>query len=96
MKSKTFKRLYQDYTKKFISKIILAALFSVIVAFSTSATAWLLDPAIEKIFIQKDQTLLMIIPILIIIAFTVKGLSLYFAKSTMIGVGEEVKKKTSI
>ena len=62
MKAKIFKRLYQQYTKKFISKILLAALFSIIVAVSTSATAWLLDPAIEKIFINKDQTLIMIIP----------------------------------
>ena len=92
MKSKTFKRLYQDYTKKFISKIILAALFSVIVALSTSATAWLLDPAIEKIFINKDQTLIILIPIAIIIAFSAKGISLYFAKLIMINVSEEVKK----
>ena len=92
MKSKIFKRLYQEYTKRFISKILLAALFSIIVALSTSATAWLLDPAIEKIFINKDQTLIILIPIAIIIAFSAKGISLYFAKLIMINVSEEVKK----
>ncbi len=92
IKSKTFKRLYQEYTKKFINKILLAALFSVIVALSTSATAWLLDPAIEKIFLNKDQTLIILIPIAIIIAFSAKGVSLYFAKLIMINVSEEVKK----
>ena len=92
IKSKTFKRLYQDYTKKFINKILLAALFSVIVALSTSATAWLLDPAIEKIFLNKDQTLIILIPVAIIIAFSAKGISLYFAKLIMINVSEEVKK----
>ena len=85
-------RLYNNYTKKFLSKIIIAAFFSVLVAGSTSSIAWLLDPAIEKIFLEKDQTLIFIIPILIIIAFTTKGVSLYLAKATMIGVGEEVKK----
>jgi len=85
-------RLYNDYTKKFLGKIIIAAFFSILVAGSTSSIAWLLDPAIEKIFVEKDQTLIFIIPILIIIAFTTKGLSLYLAKATMIGVGEEVKK----
>ena len=85
-------RLYKDYTKKFLSKIIIAAFFSILVAGSTSSIAWLLDPAIEKIFVEKDQTLIFIIPMLIIIAFTTKGVSLYLAKSTMIGVGEEVKK----
>ena len=92
IKSKAFKRLYQDYTSKFIGKIFLAAIFSVVVAISTSATAWLLDPAIEKIFLNKDQTLIFIIPIAIIIAFCAKGLSLYFAKLIMINVSEEVKK----
>ena len=92
IKSKIFKRLYQNYTSKFISKIFLAALFSVIVAASTSATAWLLDPAIEKIFINKDQTLIILIPLAIVIAFSTKGISLYYAKLIMINVSEEVKK----
>ena len=61
-------------------------------ALSTSATAWLLDPAIEKIFINKDQTLIILIPVAIIIAFSAKGISLYFAKLIMINVSEEVKK----
>ena len=68
IKSKIFKRLYENYTSKFIGKIFLAAFFSVIVAASTSAIAWLLDPAIEKIFINKDQTLIILIPFAIIIA----------------------------
>ena len=85
-------RLYNDYTKKFLDKIVIAAFFSILVAGSTSSIAWLLDPAIEKIFIEKDQTLILIIPILIIIAFATKGISLYLAKATMISVGEEVKK----
>ena len=85
-------RLYNDYTKKFLNKIIIAAFFSILVAASTSSIAWLLDPAIEKIFIKKDQSLILIIPLCIIVAFTTKGVSLYLAKTIMIGVGEEIKK----
>ena len=92
-KIEIYKRLYKDYSKKYLDKIILSALFSVLVAGSTSAIAWLLDPAIKKLFIEKDQSLIIIIPLMIIIAFTTKGLSLYFAKATMISVGEEIKKK---
>jgi ATP-binding cassette, subfamily B, bacterial MsbA len=90
------KRLFKSYTSNFISKILLAGFFSVIVAASTSATAWLLDPAIEKIFLNKDQTLIVLIPIAIIIAFSAKGLSLYFAKLLMINVSEEVRKMLQI
>ena len=49
------KRLYKDYISKYVLKIFLAAFFSVLVAISTSATAWLLDPAIEKLFLNKDS-----------------------------------------
>jgi len=90
--SDILKRLYKDYSKKFLKKIFLAGLFSIIVATSTSAIAWLLDPAIKKIFIDKDETLIFLIPGLIIITFAAKGISLYFAKATMIYVGEEIKK----
>ena len=96
IKSNVFKRLYRDYTGKFIGKILSAVFFSIIVAASTSATAWLLDPAIEKIFINKDQTLIILIPLAIIIAFSAKGISLYYAKLIMINVSEEVKKMLQI
>tara|TARA_B100000787_G_C16196847_1_gene301524 strand:+ start:440 stop:2179 length:1740 start_codon:yes stop_codon:yes gene_type:complete len=84
-------RLYKDYTKKFKYKILLSVFFTLIVALSTSSIAWLLDPAIEKLFVEKDQTLLLIIPGFIILAFTMKGTSLYLAKTTMIHVAEEIK-----
>jgi len=92
-KVEIYKRLYSDYSKKFLDKIVLAGFFSILVAGSTSAIAWLLDPAIKKLFIEKDQSLIILIPLMIIVAFTTKGLSLYFAKATMITVGEEIKKK---
>ncbi len=87
------KRLYKDYTKNFLNKIFLAVFFSILVAASTSATAWLLDPAIDKIFLNRDQSLLLIIPIFIVLAFATKGISLYIAKVLMIKVAEEVKKQ---
>ena len=87
------KRLYNDYTKNYLNKILFAVFFSILVAASTSATAWLLDPAIDKIFLNQDQSLLLLIPFFIIIAFATKGISLYMAKVLMINVAEEVKKK---
>ena len=86
------KRLYREYTKKYLTKILIAFLFSLVLAGSTSSIAYLLDPAIEKIFINKDQTLIIIIPVVIIIAFAAKGISLYGAKVIMIGISEEIRK----
>ncbi len=86
------KRLYVNYTKKYLNKIFIALIFSIILAGSTSSIAYLLDPAIEKIFIDKDKSLILIIPFLIVIAFASKGISLYGAKVIMINISEEIKK----
>jgi subfamily B ATP-binding cassette protein MsbA len=84
------KRLYREHIKRYFKRIILSLFLSIIVAGSTSATAWLLDPAVKKIFIDKDQTLAWLIPILIILTFSAKGLSLYFARINIIKVGNKI------
>ena len=86
------KRLYNDYTKKFLPKILLSVFFSLVVAGSTATIAWLLDPAIKKIFIDKDEKLILIIPVAIILAFSLKGGSLYFAKTILIRTAQEITK----
>ena len=84
------KRLFKEYVKKHINRILLALVLSLIVAGSTSGIAWLLDPAVKKIFIEQDKVFAWSIPILIVIAFASKGFSLYFARINIIRVGEEV------
>jgi|TARA_B100001059_G_C17821785_1_gene578737 ATP-binding cassette, subfamily B, bacterial MsbA len=84
------KKLFREYVKKHLKKILIALLLSLIVAGSTSGIAWLLDPAVKKIFIEQNKVFAWSIPILIIVAFSSKGLSLYFARINIIRVGEEV------
>ncbi len=94
--SDILKRLYKDYTRKYLFKIIIAFILSLILAGSTSSIAYLLDPAIEKIFLNKDETLIYLIPFLIVVAFAAKGASLYGAKVIMIKISEEVRKTLQI
>ncbi len=84
------KRLYREYVKNHLNRILIALVLSIIVAASTSGIAWLLDPAVKKIFIEQDSVFAWTIPLLIIIAFSSKGLSLYLARINIIRVGEEV------
>ena len=88
--TKILKRLYYEYVKNHINRIFLALFFSILVAISTSATAWLLDPAVKKIFIDQDKTLAWLIPIFIVCAFTLKGVSLYLARINVIKVGSTI------
>ncbi len=85
------KRLYREYIKKYLGKIFIAIFLSVLVAGSTSAIAWLLDPAVKKIFIEQDKTFAIFIPVLVILAFMGKGISLYYARSIVIVLGNRIK-----
>ena len=67
------KRLYKDYTKNYLNKIFLSVFFTVLLAGSTSAVAYLLDPAIEKLFINQEQGLIYIIPAFISEPYTLFG-----------------------
>jgi len=84
------KRLFRNYVKKHFKRILLSLVLSIIVATSSAATAWLLDPAVKKIFIDKDRTLAWLIPIAIICAFAAKAISLYFARINIIKVGARI------
>ena len=90
------RRLYKDYTKKYLNKILWSGFFSLLLAISTSAVAYLLDPAIKQLFIKQKQSLILVIPALIILAFTVKGASLYLAKVIMISVSENIRKEIQV
>ena len=68
------KRLYKNYVRKYLGRLLLALLFSLVVAGTTSTIAWLLDPAVKKIFIENNRTYAIFIPILIIIVFAAKGI----------------------
>ncbi len=84
------RRLYEEHIKFHLNRIFLCLVLSICIAGTTSAIAWLLDPAVKKIFIDKNQTLAWLIPIVIIITFSIKGLSLYFARVNINIVGERI------
>ena len=87
------KRLYKDYVNRYLNKIFFALLLSLMVAGSTAAIAWLLDPAIKKIFVEKNTDFLLLIPIAIILVFAIKGISLYLVRTMMIKVGASIEKE---
>jgi len=89
---KILTRLYKFYVKEYLGKLILALFLSFAVAGGTAAIAWLLDPAVKKIFIEQDKTMMLLIPMAIVLAFSIKGSSLYFARTITIKIGQEICK----
>ena len=93
---KTLLRIYKSYVKKHYIKLIFALFLSFCVAGGTAAIAWLLDPAVKKVFIEQDNTMMILIPIAIVLAFSVKGLSLFFARTIMIKISNEIVKTLQV
>jgi len=89
---KTLLRIFNSYVRKHLDKLILSLALSLMVAGSTGAIAWLLDPAIKKIFIDQDKTMMLLIPIAIALTFTIKGASLYAARIILINISNNVVK----
>ncbi len=89
---KTLLRLFNSYVKKHIYKLIISLLLSLTVAGSTGAIAWLLDPAVKKIFIDQNKSMMLLIPIAIALSFTIKGASLYTARTILIKISNDVVK----
>ena len=89
-------RLYKNYIKKNLFRLIIALLLSFGVAGGTAAIAWLLDPAVKEIFIEQNRTMAILIPFAIVLAFATKGLSLYFARTTIIKVANEICREISV
>ena len=90
------KRLYRDYTEKYVKKIVISVFFTFILAGSTASVAYLLDPAIKELFIEQKKNLILVIPGLIVLAFTLKAASLYIARVIMIGVSVDVTRDIQI
>ena len=90
-KLQLLKRIYKTQIKQYIPDLLIIVFFMIIVGASTAAVAWLLDPAIKKIFIEKDKTMLILIPIGITLAFFSKSLSLYITRINTIKVSFKIK-----
>ena len=90
-KTQLIKRIYKTQIKKYIPDLIIVVLFMILHGAATAAVAWLLDPAIKKIFLEKDQVMLFLIPAAIVVTFMIKSLSLYFTRIQSINISFKVK-----
>ena len=90
------KRIFRTQIKRYIPELSLTIIFIIITALTTAATAWLLDPAIKKIFINKDINMLYLIPFAIVLTFFIKALSVYGTRIVTIRVGIKIIKNLQI
>ena len=88
-----FIKEYASYYKEYKKELILALIGIVFVAFATAATAYLIKPVLDKIFIEKNEHMLYILPIAIIIVYFLKGLGAFLQKYYVSYIGEDIVRK---
>ncbi len=84
------KRVFRTHIKKYIPELSLTFIFILITSAATAATAWLLDPAIKEIFENKNKLMLYVIPVAIVLAFTIKALSIFITRIITIKVATKI------
>ena len=94
--SQILKRLFKDSIKPYAGKLLASLFFMAIIAITTGATAWLLDPAIEKIFLDRDEKMLILIPIAIILTLLIKGIASYIQVYLLTVVGQQIIADTQV
>ena len=85
------KRIYRTQIKKYIPDLVIVVIFMIINGAATAGVAWLLDPAIKKIFIEKDKLMLYVIPAAIVITFLLRSVSLYLTRILTINISYKIK-----
>ena len=84
-----YKRLLH-FVKPYRMKLILAMICMVSVAICTAGSAWLVQPAMDKIFIDKSMQMLFIIPLVIVGLYLLKGIFFYGQSYLMNYVGQRI------
>ena len=81
---KNFFKYYSKYYKDYKKQFFFAFIGMILVAMASSATAYLIKPVLDKIFIAHDTQMLYILPFFIILAYLAKGIG-SFLESYFIG-----------
>ena len=81
------KRLFANYVRKHYSKLIISIFCMIIVAGATALNAWMMQPVLDEIFINKNKTLIVLIPIAVITIAIFKGIASYVQSIFMSFIG---------
>ena len=87
---KLVKRLIKEHVRPYFGKMFLAAICMAIVAASTATNAWLMQPVLDEVFLNKNTQLLLLVPIVVMTIAIVKGLASYGESIFMEYSGEKI------
>ena len=89
-------RLLRDYVRPHTGRLLWAALFMAVVAATTGLNAWLLEPAVDKIFVSQEPGMLFLVPLVLVAVACLRGGATYLQSILMHGVGQRIIAETQV
>jgi subfamily B ATP-binding cassette protein MsbA len=90
------RRLLAEQVRPHIGSLFLAVISMGVVAAMTAATAWLLKPAIDQVFTERDPYWTMMVPLMVVAVVVIKAIAAYFEGTLMTQFGERIIADTQV
>jgi ATP-binding cassette, subfamily B, bacterial MsbA len=87
-------RLVRENIRQFIPQYALALACMGIVAATTGLSAWMMKDLINRVFVDRDQSLLFVIPLAVFVLYSLKGFASYGQEILLARIGNNVIAQT--
>lgn len=84
------KRVLKDYLRKYYNNLVLSLILMVVIAAASAFHVWLIRPALDGIFIEKNHRLLSLIPLMLISVGIIKGIATYYQNYLIKYIGQSI------
>ena len=83
-------RLYRGHIRSHLAKLSFAAVCMTVVAAATAGNAWLMEPVLDKVFLERDEAMLVLVPLAILLIALIKGVASFLQGYIMAAVGQRI------
>jgi len=91
--TKLIVKRFLSFAKDYIRYYVLAAIGIVLVSSASGASAYLVKPVLDDIFIKKDAVMLGILPFAIMLVYFAKGVGIYVQAYYTSFIGQDIVRK---
>ncbi len=86
-------RAYWPEYHNYRNKLLVALVAMLMVAGASASIAWMIKPLLDEILVNKNASMLYLLPVLIVLAYLVKGVGAYVQQNVMGFVGQDIVRK---
>lgn len=86
-------RRFKPYVREYVLYFVLATFGMIMNSVATATTAWVIDPVLNKIFIQKSEDMLYILPYAVVLIYILKSGGAYMQVYFTVFIGQDIVRR---